>query len=47
MPDRGKGQRIRDKNRRYKTREKGKGTREMGRDIYPKGTKDYFWIQRR
>lgn len=37
---------IRDKDRKQRTREKGKGTRSW-RDICPRPTKDWLWIESR
>lgn len=42
MPQRDKGQGIRDKNRRQRTRERGKGTRERGEKGQGReGTRNY------
>lgn len=45
LPWRDKGQGIRDQ--RQKKRERRKGAGRRGRDICPRGTKDYFQIERR
>lgn len=40
-----KGQGIRDKDRRQRSRKKEKGTRERGKDICPRWTKDCLWTE--
>jgi hypothetical protein len=48
LPQKGnKGQEIRGKDRRQRTREKRKGINREGEGIFaPRGTKDCFWIER-
>ena len=42
-----KGQGVRVKNRRYRTREKRRGQWRRGRGICPEETKDFLWIEMR
>lgn len=48
LPKRNIGQGIRDKDRRYRTRERGKGTRERKEGyLCRRRTKDCLWTERR